>query len=81
MSLIKSHIHHIFETKLYRSEKVTLEPLEEKEGTNTNPKFECHYTYLLYIGGNPRVCITFMCLGEPKIERVNNPKKYHKKNI
>ena len=50
MSLIESHRHHTFETKLYHSEKVTLEPLEEKEETNDKPKIEYHYTYHLNNG-------------------------------
>ena len=72
MSLIKSHEHYTFETKLYHSEKVTLEPLEGKEEINDKQKIDYHYTYHLTNGRSLRIIITFMCLGEPKIERVNN---------
>jgi len=71
MSLIESHCHYTFNTKLYRSEKVTLEPLGVKEETNTDQKFEYHYTYNLNNGSSFYIRITFMCIGEPNIEKVN----------
>ena len=71
MNLLKSHSTKAFETKLYRSEKVTYEELNEKEGTNTKPKTEHHFTYTFTIFCSPILSITFICECEPKIERVN----------
>ena len=71
MSLIESHCHHTFDTKLIRSEKVTYEPLGEEEGLNIEPRFGYHYTYQLTFNYQTHVWITFMCIGEPKNERVN----------
>jgi len=66
MNLLKSHCQKGFDTKLYRSEKVTYE-----EGTNTKPKTEHHFTYTFTTLNNPILYITFICECEPKIERVN----------
>ena len=81
MSLIKSHDHNCFEAKLFRSEKVTLEPFEKKEGTNIEPKFEYHYTYHLIIYNNICVEITFTCINKPNIEKVNKLLMKIMKNI
>ena len=82
MSLIESHEGNGFQGRLERSEKVTIERLDKKEETNIEPRIEYHYTYDLYISFySLSVSITFMCDGEPKIEKVNKLIKNIMKSI
>ena len=82
MSLIESHEGIGFQGKLECSEKLTIERLDKKEGINIEPRIEHHYTYVLYISFySHSVLITFMCDGEPKIEKVNKLIKNIMKSI
>ena len=81
MSLIKSHIHHSFTLTFLHSMKVTFESIDKNEKAPIDPRTEYHHTYEIRLGHYNSVDITFMCIHEPNIEKVNKLLKNIIKNI